>query len=445
LKEHFISGLVFGALSHESKEGGNDMVNLNNIYNYYSSQLVLPKSHSKPQSHEKNDLKTVYKNMVKQNQNSPFYKFAFPDSTQAYAIGIKEAAMDLESESKSLGGDTDSVFEEMTAVSSNENVVYASMNSNDTEGLPEQLSVQVHTLAKGQTNVGNYLPAGELSFPAGDYSLGITVGRNEYTFNLTVHEGDTNQQLQRNLANSINENNIGVRAGLRNNRVDGTSALTLRSEAVGQPNDNDLIFRFDETYLDNDITNLLGIDNVETAPVNAEFTINDTLHTSISNRISLNHAVDLDLLSENDEPITISLVPDEEKIGDKLDDFLQSYNQLVDISRNASSPKGATRLFRDITGVARHHQQELSEAGLTVDENGYLSKTDEVDNGKVQILFNEETSSFRKDIKRAAGRMSLNPLEYIDKTVVTYPNTQGTYPNPYQPSKYSGLLFNDYA
>ena len=71
------------------------MVNLNNVYNYYSSQLALSKSYSKPQSHEKNDLKTVYKNMVKQNQNSPFYKFAFPDSTQAYAIGIKEAAMNL--------------------------------------------------------------------------------------------------------------------------------------------------------------------------------------------------------------------------------------------------------------------------------------------------------------------------------------------------------------
>lgn len=421
------------------------MVNLNNVYNYYSSQLALSKSYSKPQSHEKNDLKTVYKNMVKQNQNSPFYKFAFPDSTQAYAIGIKEAAMNLESESSFLGSHNDSVFEEMTAVSDNENIVYASVNNNHLDELPRQLSIQVHTLAKGQTNVGKYLSSGESSFSPGDYSFGISVGQNEYTFHLAVHNGDTNLDLQRNLANSINENNIGVRAGIRTNRVEGTSALILRSEAIGHPVNNDFIFSFNESYLKNDMTSVLGIEQVETAPVNAEFTINGTPHSSISNRISLNHSVDLDLLSESEEPVTVSLIPDETKIADKLDDFLHSYNQLVDISRNGTSQKGATRLFQDITNIARHHADELADAGLTIDENGYLSKNEEIDSAKIQTLFNEDTSSFRRDIKRTTGRMTLNPLEYIDKTVVTYPNTQRNYPNPYQPSKYSGLLFNDYA
>ena len=421
------------------------MVNLNNIYNYYSHQLVLPRSYTKPQSQEKNDLKNIYKNIVKQNQNSPFYKFAFPDSIQAYTIGIKEAAMDLESESKLLGNHTDSVFEEMTAVSDNENIVYASLNTNDIEGLPRELSIQVHTLAKGQTNVGTYLPSGESSFSPGDYSCGITVGKNEYTFQLSVQNSDTNLQLQRTLANAINENNIGIRASIRNNRVEGTSALVLRSESVGLPQEDELIFHFDQTYLDNDITSAFGIENIETAPTNAEFTINGTLHTSISNRISLNHSMDLDLLSESEEPVSISLVPDEAKISDKLDDFLHSYNQLVDISRNSTSQKGATRLFRDITSIARHHEKELTAAGLTADESGYLSKTDDIDSNKIRLLFDETSSAFRRDIKRTTERMSLNPLEYIDKTIITYPNTHGTYPSPYLPSRYSGLLFNDYA
>lgn len=421
------------------------MVNLNNIYHYYSPQIAMPKSYGRSQLHEKSDLKTVYKNMVKQNQNSPLYKFAFPNSTQAYAIGIKEAAMNLEAESRALGGYKDNVFEEMTAISDNESVVYASVNNNDIGSLPEQLSVQIHTLAKGQTNIGTYLPSGELSFTPGDYSLGIAVGRNEYTFNLTIRSDDTNRQIQSNLANSINSNNIGIRASIRNNRTEGTSALVLRSEAVGRPEDTDLIFHFDESYLENDITSALGIGHVATAPVNAEFTINGTSHTSISNRISLNHSLDLDLLSESEKPVTISLVPDEEKIGDRLDEFLDSYNHLVDLSRNGTTHKGATRLFRDITSVTRHHEAELKDAGLFVNENGYLDRTTEVDNAKIRRLFDEDTSSFRRDVRRTTGRMTLNPLEYIDKTVVTYPNTKGTYPNPYMPSKYSGLLYNDYA
>lgn len=420
------------------------MLNLNNVYNYYGSQVIAPKS-GRSASHKKDDLKTIYNNMVKQNQHSPLYKFTFSDATQAYAIGIKEAAMALESESRLLGGQEDTVFAQMTAVSDNENIVYAILNDSEAKDLPEKLSIQVDTLARGQTNVGTYLPAGETMFPAGDYSFGIAVGHNKYTFQLTVHNGDTNQELQRNLATSINENNIGVRASIRNNRVDGTCAFVLRSEATGLPKNDDLFFRFDETYLENDITSLLGIDNINETPSNAEFYINDTMHTSISNRISINHSIDIDLLSTSEEPVNVYLVPDEEKISDKLTDFINSYNQLIDIARNSSSQKGATKLFRDITGIARRNQKALETAGLTVDENGYMNRSSEADSAQIQSLFDEELSNFRKDIKRTTDKMTLNPLHYIDKIVVTYPNTTGTYPNPYIPSKYSGLLFNDYA
>lgn len=420
------------------------MLNLNNVYNYYSSQVIAPKG-NKSSSHKKDDLKTIYNNIIKQNQTSPFYKFTFSDATQAYAIGIKEAAMTLEAESKSLSGRGEGIFKQMTAISDNENVVFANLNDSEIKDLPEKLSIQVNTLAKGQTNVGTYLSAGETMFPPGDYSFGIAVGHNRYTFQLTVHEGDTNQQIERNLATSINENNIGVRASIRNNRIDGTSALVLRSEAVGLPKDDDLFFRFDETYLENDITNLLGIDNIDEFPTNAEFYINDTLHTSISNRISLNHSIDIDLLSTSESAINVYLIPDEEKISDKLTDFIQSYNQLVDIARNGFSQRGATKLFRDITGIARRNQAALESAGLTIDENGYLNRSGEADSLQIQSLFDEELSNFRKDIKRTTDKMTLNPLHYIDKIVVTYPNTTGTYPNPYIPSKYSGLLFNDYA
>lgn len=423
------------------------MLDLNNIYNYYHSmQLFAPRGNNRTNnSHKKDDLKTLYNNMVKENTSSPFYKFTFSDATQAYAIGIKEAALTLESESQALSGEDNDVFKQLTAVSENENVLYASLNGSLPEDFPEELAIQVEALATGQTNVGAFLPANQASIPAGDYSFGIAVGYNEYNFQLTVHEGDTNREIQRKLAGSINDNNIGVRASIRNNRTEGTSALVLRSDAVGLPNDSELFFRFDEAYLENDISSVLGVSHVETKPGNAQFYINDTLHTSISNRISLNHSMDIDLLSASDSPVHVYLVPDEEKVSDKLKDFVDSYNQLVDIARNSASEKGATRLFRDITGIANRHQESLKAAGLTLDDNGYLTKTEEVDSTQIRSLFNEDLSSFRKDIKRTTEKMTLNPLNYIDKVVVTYPNTEGTYPNPYNPSKYSGLLFNDYA
>lgn len=421
------------------------MLNLNNVYNYYSTQIAAPKGNNRFHSHRTTDLKTIYNNMVKQNQNSPFYKFTFSDVTQAYAIGIKEAAMALEAESKSLGSHNENRLDEMMAVSENENIVYANLRGDALEDLPEKLSIQVKSLACGQTNAGTYLPSGEASFSPGDYSLGIAVGENHYTFNLTVHSGDTNQQIQRNLANSINDNHIGIRASIRNNRMEGTSALVLRSDTAGVAETNELIFQFDEAYLENDISAALGIDHVEAAPSNAEFYINDIRHTSVSNRISLNHSMDIDLLAVSDTSVSVYLVPDENKISDKLNDFVNSYNQLVDIAKRGSGQKGASRLFRDITGITRRHHEALASIGLTIDEDGYLNRTEETDSAQIRSLFDEELSDFRKDIRRTTDKMTLNPLDYIDKTIVTYPNTTGTYPNPYHPSKYSGLLFNDYA
>ena len=167
------------------------MVNLNNVYNYYSSTILPPKGNQKSNSsHKKDDLKTLYQNIVKQNKDSPLYKFTFSDQIQAYAIGIKEAAMALEAESDSLSGDGNKGFAEMKAVSSNEKVAYARLREDASEELPEDLTIQVNSLAKGQTNVGYYLPSGELSIPPGSYSFGIAVNDNEYTFHMNIEEDD---------------------------------------------------------------------------------------------------------------------------------------------------------------------------------------------------------------------------------------------------------------
>lgn len=422
------------------------MVNLNNVYNYYTTQLQPNRSSQKSNSHKKDDLKTVYQNIIKDNQHSPLYKFTFSDHIQAYAIGIKEAAMALEAESDSLSSDGGNGLSEMKAVSSDEHVVYAKLREDASEELPEKLTLKVNSLATNQTNVGHYLPSGELSIEPGSYSFGIAVNSNEYTFNMNIHDNDTNINIQKNLASAINDNDIGIHASVRSNRMDGTSALVLRSDDVGKPEDRDLIFRFDQSYLENDITAFLGAEQVVTPPANAEFYINDTLHTAVSNQISLNHSMDIDLLATSDKEVQVGYVPDEDKLSDKIANFLQSYNLLIDISRGESQ-RGAGKLYHDITGIVKRHKEELTAAGIVTDDSGHLSRTGEDDlfsSTRIQALFNDKISDFHKDISKTTGHITLNPLDYVDKVVVTYPNTTGTYPNPYNPSKYSGLLFNDY-
>ena len=88
--------------------------------------------------------------------------------------------------------------------------------------------------------------------------------------------------------------------------------------------------------------------------------------------------------------------------------------------------------------------------GLSVSKAGTLSIDEKLmynaaGNGGLEHLFSED-SQFSSALLKRLSDISLNPMEYLDKTVVTYPNTTAkkTY-NPYVTSIYSGLLFNNYC
>ena len=426
------------------------MMNVLNVYNYYSTVLT-PRSNTKLDTHKNSDLKKIYQNIIKQNQTSPLYKFHLSETTQAYAIGIKESAIELEQASAFLGNDSENPFHKTKAISSNEKVVFASMSDNDYSDGSNTLNVRIEKLASPQVNTGLSLPSEKSDLPAGNYSFSINVGQNYYTFDMNVHEGDSNISIQRRLARSINENNIGIRASVQNNAEENNSALILRSNAVGIPdNESGLHFSLNSEFLENDISGVLGVSQTTSMPENARFYINEEPYHSVSNRISINNNIDLDLLSTSNADVWISLKPDTYEAIDKIDSFINAYNQLLDLANETNNnTRGANLLIRDISKITQSHKGELEASGFVIDADGYLSKNESLfsqisQNNQVRDLFND-ISEFRQSIQAATQKLTLNPLEYVDKVIITYPNTKANLPNPYEPSKYSGLLFNGYA
>ena len=52
---------------------------------------------------------------------------------------------------------------------------------------------------------------------------------------------------------------------------------------------------------------------------------------------------------------------------------------------------------------------------------------------------------FSNAMMRKSRQVSLNPVSYINKTVVEYKNPGKTFSNPYTASAYAGLMFNSYC
>ena len=173
----------------------------NNVYNYYLTTYA-PKSTSPYDTHKKSELRKIYNNIVKQAKDSPIYFVDTSKETQQYAVDIKENARALKNVISSLS-DTEKkeLLNKKFAISSDEEIVSASFVGSLSENSPNpSLDIEVQRLASPQWNVGNYLPKDRLDLPPGDYSFDIETSEMDYEFQFTVHNSDTNGDIQSKLA-----------------------------------------------------------------------------------------------------------------------------------------------------------------------------------------------------------------------------------------------------
>lgn len=422
------------------------MVINGNVYNHLSTTLVPKKRNI---THKSSDLKAVYNNMAKHNKNSPLYLLDFSESKQSYIINIKEAALTLKDTSDVFSNTDNTLYSKKTFRSDNEASVSGSIKSSDLGDLPDSFTLDVKSLATEQTNIGNYLDADKQALVSKKHTFTIdtTAGSAKLAINVTPQ--DTNLDVQRRLANTINDRSIGVTASIVSEG--NANALMLTSVETGVPDSNDgLRFHISSTSNGQDMVSILGLNNVSAMPTNSTFDINGEIHTSASNHIAINHVVELDFHQTSDKPVNISFVPDTSLAMEYVDAFIDSYNKLVDLSKMSGSLNPGTRnLGKDISGIANNHKNELSGLGIIVNDEGKLEKdagqlSKTLESGEFNELF-ANISTFKADVEKTTDRLTIDPIAYVNKLIVTYPNKGNRFDTPYTQSLYSGLIYNNYA
>lgn len=417
-----------------------------NIYNHLSSELV-PKRRNN--THKSSELKAVYTNMARYNKKSPLYMMSLSNSKQTHMINIKESALTLRDVVDSFANTESDIYSKKMIHSQDKDTITGSFKTHNYSSLPDELDIEIHSLATGQTNTGAYVDSDAYSIKTGSHPFTINSLEGSAHFNLTVSGKETNLEIQNKLASFINNRSIGVNAVV--DKKDNTSALLLSSSSTGaSTRDDGLQFNVINDSADQDIVEFFGLNNVSELPSDSTFSINGNQHTSSSNNISINQVLELDFHKASEGAVKISLIPDTEIAMGQIDAFVEAYNNLVDLSENGSTVySGSRNLMRDISGIVTKHKSELEAAGISVGEDGKLTKnTDSVSksllNGDFAQLFND-ISTFKEDVKRSTERLTLDPMAYINRLIVSYPNTQNKLGNTYTQSVYSGLIYNNYA
>lgn len=427
---------------------------LNAIYNNYLSAYT-PKSVTQYDTHKKSELRSVYNSIVKINKDAPWYLPTTNKETQAYAVDLKENARDLHNTLAQLGGlSEEGLFNKKRAYSSDSDVIsatYVGESGSDVEA--PDIEVEVTSLASGQENLGYFLDNDKIGLAAGSYSFDVAINDMNYEFQFAIGESETNRDVQDRLVRLIRNSGIGLSAELAES--DGKTALKLTSDASGLPAGKDSIFMVSDDHTSKTAGTVayFGIDYTSHTASNASFLLNGEERTASSNHFTIGKVYEVELkgLSEEGKPAQIGLKTDTESFADNI---IQLANGFNDFYRTAASyvdkQSKSKQLVSELKAIAQNYENSLEPLGLSMNEDGTLQVNREVLQQNVSDA--EDLSStfgalktFSNSLLRESNQVSINPMKYVQKTVVAYKNPGHSFVSPYTTSAYSGMMFNGYC
>lgn len=426
-------------------------VMISSVYSYYLSQYGN-KSNSKYDSHTRTQLKNTYSKVVKINSQTPVYKLDLSTAAQKYAIDLKEHARALENITEDLsdGADGTMTFKK-SAVSSNASAVNASYITDfGAASDDESFDINVKQLACSQLNTGNYLQPRSKHIKPGEYSFDLSINDVIYEFQFKVDNSETTNNIQNKIARLINRSNIGLTANIKEDSL-GNTAINIESESTGINGTTPVIFSIKSDDANNQpLIDTLGLDRVTQYPANAIFDVDGDERSSMSNSITINKAYNVKLSKVTEEPVTISLKADADSIVESLNELVAGYNNLISVTNDENNNhfQGTEKLQNEIASIARSYKKQLADSGLSLNKDGTISTDKEViinaDNKDALSHIYESLNSFKNSIKEKAEDIALNPMDYVNNKIIAYKNPLRSFPDPYNLSAYTGMMFNGY-
>lgn len=432
---------------------------IDNIYNHYLTTYAPGGSvtNTRYDTHKKSELRGLYNSMLKLNKDAPLYILDTSDDSRKFAVGLKENARGLRNTIASLGGlEDDEMFNKKAAYSTDEEMVSASFVGNiDEDEVIPSFKLEVSKLASNQVNLGYALKSdAQVSLPPETYSFDININDLSYEFQFSIREGDTNKDVQERLSRLITNAGIGLEADVLENGQ-GSSALRLSSTAEGLRQGKDNIFSVsdDNTSKTTGAVNYLGIDYTSKTPSNAEFLLNGEPRSASSNHFTIDKQYELTLKGVHKyegQSAEIGLKNDFESITDNIGGLVSGYNNFI---KTASEYKeghpAGSKLLSEMDRLVSYYKENLNSIGLSVNNDGAIEMDEsQLRQSMLQDDNHESLDSikqFASSVLRKANQISLNPMEYVEKTVVAYKNPGHNFTAPYVTSNYSGMLFNSYC
>jgi flagellar hook-associated protein 2 len=130
--------------------------------------------------------------------------------------------------------------------------------------------------------------------------------------------------------------------------------------------------------------------------------------------------------------------------------LIGGYNSFIGAaSKYTDEQPKSNEIVNEFSSISRTYAKGLTNVGINLNLDGSLELNEDTFRRSMQdgdITENlAPVRSFTNSLLRKSDQIALNPMRYVDKTVVEYKNPGRNFANPYITSEYSGMLFNSYC
>jgi len=424
------------------------------VYNYYLQDYVSRSP--RYSTHKRRELRDIYKNIVKMSASEPLYKIDLSEEKQACALSIKESALVLKDVTHKLQN-TPLLHTAGVHSSSPDTVQATLLHRMELSDFPKdaRYDIEVSDLASGQRNIGFLLPSEKVPLAEGSYSFTVSFEQEQYSFRFYVAAESSSFDLQSKLADFINKTGIGLDAQVAFHKELGISRMELTAKQTGIYGKSSFSLKDTEKPegAEAGLVEVFGLNQDSSPAKNARYSINGIPFESPDNSVSYEDTLLLTFHSITDTPVSVRPVPDRNAVYDALEEFTVSYNRLVQAGKTTvQDNKSSAFLLHGLSHLIASHYASLSSVGITADEEGYLTLDPErveqaTVSGDAESILHTD-SSFLKALDSRLESIILNPMRFVDKKLVAYPDPRtplSERTSPYTTSIYSGMLFNNYC
>ncbi len=421
------------------------------VYNYLIGTYPTKQSIKYPVRNRK-ELVKVYDKIVSLSKRTPYCKINISKENQEYTLGIKEAALDLKTKLIDILDPDISGFHSKMVSASNPDILSVELLTKDTEDFPNRIEMKINSLAEGQVNVGRELVNTSYSLTPGEYYFNVIMDQT-YSLTFIQEERKNNLDTLNDLAEFLSRNVPGIHASVEKDEKKNYSRIKIFSDMTGRYGERSFTFE-DEKVFRRGVVELFGMNWMEKAAAPAYFELNGLEKQTAASTFTLENTLLISLKESGDEPVVVRITPDSNRILKAVNTVLSTYNRILEHANNRmidhAEHYGATKLAGEMVSFYKLYEEELSANGIYRMEDGTLEletslAASSAMDGNMEGLFTEDNGFITKLMEKAEA-IAINPMEYLDKTIVLYPNTmKDTFCNPYVTSMYSGLFFNSYC